>query len=344
MSTNLITGYAGKAHITSGGDGAVNAALFGKGRYVLDIGERFSYEIISNNLIRIKSGYAINQGRKIELSVNDYEELIIDNGLQGVKRCDLIAVTYEKNLETGIETAVMNVIKGTSGDDYLDPEHTVGNILKGDAKDDFLLYRVKINGLSIESVEKLFEVRKSLIESDTAENTTAFTSSDVADGSASAWTNVSKLSSGEKHSSILKKVSQMFKNVRYLYKMLGTTDISGIGNGTCTGAISSLNSSLGKCGTFTTLGEWHSASQNTSATITIPDISQYRYILLEGRYGDTVRDSHFVPSHFIVSVMKVYDFYFGGAHIGSVKFNSKTSVTFTQNDVTYAPMYIYGVY
>ena len=244
MSTNLITGYAGKSHITSAGDGAVNAALFGKGRYVLDIGERFSYEIISNNLIRIKSGYAINQGRKIELAVNDYEELTIDNGLQGVKRCDLIAITYEKNLETGIETAVMNVIKGTSGDDYLNPEHTVGNILNGDAKDDFLLYRVKINGLSIESVEKLFDVRKSLIESDTAENTATFTSSDVADGSASAWTNVSKLSSGEKHSSILKKVSQMFKNVRYLYKMLGTTDISKIGNGTCTGAISSLNDGL----------------------------------------------------------------------------------------------------
>lgn len=79
---------------------------------------------------------------------------------------------------------------------------------------------------------------------DTAENTATFTSSDVADGSASAWTSVSKLSSGEKHSSIFAKVSQMFKNVRYLYKMLGTTDISKIGNGTCTGAISSLNSGL----------------------------------------------------------------------------------------------------
>lgn len=79
---------------------------------------------------------------------------------------------------------------------------------------------------------------------DTAENTATFTSSDVADGSASAWTGVSKLLSGEKHSSIFKKVSQMFKNVRYLYKMLGTTDISKIGNGTCTGAISSLNDGL----------------------------------------------------------------------------------------------------
>ncbi len=85
------------------------------------------------------------------------------------------------------------------------------------------------------------------IGGDTAENITSFTSSDSADESASAWTNVSKLSSGEKHSSIFAKVSQMFKNVRYLYKMLGTTDISKIGNGTCTGAISSLNSSLANC-------------------------------------------------------------------------------------------------
>lgn len=40
---------------------------------------------------------------------------------------------------------------------------------------------------------------------DTAENTATFTSSDVADGSAPAWTTVSKLSSGEKHSSILQR-------------------------------------------------------------------------------------------------------------------------------------------
>ena len=246
MSTNLITGYAGKSHITSAGDGAVNAAILGTGRYVLDVAEKFAYELISNNQIRIKSGYAIDQGRKIELAVNDYEELIIDNGLQGVKRCDLVAITYEKNLETGIETATMNIINGTSGDDYIDPEHTSGDIIVGDVKDDFLLYRLKINGLSIEAVEPLFKVRKSFVEMDTAENTTAFTSSDVADGSASSWTSVSKLSSDEKHSSIFAKMSQMFKNVRYLYKMLGTTDISKIGNGTCTGAISSLNDGLKK--------------------------------------------------------------------------------------------------
>lgn len=79
---------------------------------------------------------------------------------------------------------------------------------------------------------------------DTKNSVVAFTSSDVADGSATAWTTVTKLATGEKHSSLFAKMSQMFKNVRYLYKLLGTTDISSIGNGTVTGGLSSLNDSF----------------------------------------------------------------------------------------------------
>ena len=69
----------------------------------------------------------------------------------------------------------------------------------------------------------------------------AFTSSDVADGGATAWTGVNPLTSGETNKSIFAKLSQMFKNIRYLYKMLGTTDISSIGDGTVTKALSVLN-------------------------------------------------------------------------------------------------------
>lgn len=58
------------------------------------------------------------------------------------------------------------------------------------------------------------------VAGDSKNDTTTFTSSDVADGSASTWTSVNVLASGEKHSSIFAKVSQMFKNVRYLYKTL----------------------------------------------------------------------------------------------------------------------------
>lgn len=136
---------------------------------------------------------------------------------------------------------------------------------------------------------------------DTAENTATFTSSDVADGSASAWTTVSKLSSGEKHSSIFAKVSQMFKNVRYLYEMLGTTDISKIGNGTCTGAISSLNSSLGN--SFKGKYDVLVSSLSNNATWTqyqIADVTKYKFIQLQ------VRDENYSE---IASNIIAYDFF-----------------------------------
>jgi len=79
---------------------------------------------------------------------------------------------------------------------------------------------------------------------DSADSTTTFTTSDTADGSASSWTTVPALTSGETHKSLFAKMSQMFKNVRYLYKLLGTTDISSIGNGTVTNALSVLNANL----------------------------------------------------------------------------------------------------
>lgn len=66
------------------------------------------------------------------------------------------------------------------------------------------------------------------------------TSNDVADSSASSWTSVAALSSSETNGSIFTKISSMFKNIRFLYKRLGTSDISSIGS-TVTAAIVSLN-------------------------------------------------------------------------------------------------------
>lgn len=54
----------------------------------------------------------------------------------------------------------------------------------------------------------------------------------------------SLLASGETHASIFSKVSTIFKNVRWLLSKMGTTDIPSIGNGTVTGALSTLNSNL----------------------------------------------------------------------------------------------------
>lgn len=77
---------------------------------------------------------------------------------------------------------------------------------------------------------------------DSANNTVTYTSDDVADGSASAWETVQPLTSEEKHESLFAKISKVIKNVRFLYKLLGTTDISAIGSGTVTDILSALNS------------------------------------------------------------------------------------------------------
>ena len=157
MGAHLITGYAGKEHITSEDQGLFNAGAVGTGKYVLPVGSKFSYQIVTNNLIKIRDGVLVNQGRQINIAVNDYEELEIDNGLQALKRNDLIVMRYQKNTDTGIESASLIVIKGVSGETAVDPSYITGNIINGDTADDFPLYRVKVNGLNIEKVEKMYK-------------------------------------------------------------------------------------------------------------------------------------------------------------------------------------------
>ncbi len=156
MGIHLVTGYAGKEHITAADQGAYQAGVVGPGKYVLQSGSMFEAEVVSNNLVKIKDGDLLNQGRHIHIAANDYEECIIENGTQAMKRNDLIVVRYTKNPETSVESAQILVIKGTPGATAVDPGYVTGDILNGAVTDDFLLYRVKLNGLNITEVETLF--------------------------------------------------------------------------------------------------------------------------------------------------------------------------------------------
>ena len=72
---------------------------------------------------------------------------------------------------------------------------------------------------------------------DTAKSYTTFDSAD--DKNPTTWSDVELLTSKEEQQSLFSKISTMFKNIRYLYKILGTTDISHYSDGTVTGAIKS---------------------------------------------------------------------------------------------------------
>lgn len=171
MATHLVTGRAGAAHVTAADVGSLLAGTVGAGKYVLGTGDSFSAEIVSNNLIKIRSGDLLNQGRHIRINKDDYEECEIENGSQGLKRYDLIVIRYTRNIETDIETAEVIVIKGTPAKSPKDPEYLTGDILAGDLTDDFLLYRVCLNGLSIEKVERMFSISTTLDSLYKANNT-----------------------------------------------------------------------------------------------------------------------------------------------------------------------------
>lgn len=76
-------------------------------------------------------------------------------------------------------------------------------------------------------------------DGDSQDNTVTFTSNDSLTGDSTA---PALLTSAETHASIFSKVSTIFKNVRWLLSKMGTTDISTLGDGTVTGALSTLNS------------------------------------------------------------------------------------------------------
>lgn len=78
------------------------------------------------------------------------------------------------------------------------------------------------------------------------DNETGFSSGD--EGNPDSWSDIDIIESRESPKTLFGKLSTAVKNVRWLYKLLGTTDISGLGEGkakgTVTGAISKLNTDL----------------------------------------------------------------------------------------------------
>jgi len=74
--------------------------------------------------------------------------------------------------------------------------------------------------------------------------TTFNTSDTTTDAEIIEYTEMAKLTSGSPLKTLMSIMSKAVKNVRWFQKFLGTTDISGIGNGTVTNAVSTLNDAL----------------------------------------------------------------------------------------------------
>lgn len=158
MSVHLITGYKGKEHIQSKDARSFNAAMFGAGEFVMEIGEQIGASITNNNTVRVLDGDILMQGAHIRIETGTYEDLTVTTGTAGKKRIDLIVMTYEKDASQGTELAFLEVIKGTETEGTASvPEYTTGVLSEGALKNQMPLYKVEIEGVVLSKIEPLFK-------------------------------------------------------------------------------------------------------------------------------------------------------------------------------------------
>lgn len=156
---DISTAHKGKPHISAEMWAELNRGITGNESYVMEGGQKFKSELVSNNLLKIYDGSGMMQGRHVFILVGQSDELTIENGNQGMKRIDLVVVRYTKNENTKIEDTETIVIKGTpSESNPVAPAHIEGDIRAGDMKADWPLYEVELDGISVVEVRPLFKV------------------------------------------------------------------------------------------------------------------------------------------------------------------------------------------
>lgn len=163
VNTTLMDGYAGGPHITEKQAGLANQATIGGKDYVLEGGQNAKAQVLTNNSIRIFDAVYSIQGRRDVIAANDYTDVTIANGSQGMNRNDIIVRRYQKSGSSEIESTKYAVIKGTpSTGTATDPSVTVGDIRTGAVLHEMKLYRVRLEGLNIVAVDQLFTILPSM--------------------------------------------------------------------------------------------------------------------------------------------------------------------------------------
>lgn len=152
----LVTGHAGKAHVTAEQAAGLNAGILGLDDYVLDVHDKLKITVVSANKVTIGTGELVMQGRHV--SQGTPEDLIVTNGSQGQKRNDLIVCRYTKGAQS-IESAKLVVVRGTpTTGTPTDPAVNTTSPLDGGTTYDMPLYRIPLDGIAIGTPVPLFNV------------------------------------------------------------------------------------------------------------------------------------------------------------------------------------------
>ena len=150
MTTELVTGHAGKNHIGSEDVGALYAGALGSGRFAFDVGEGLAVTMTDANTVRIGTGVFLMDGRQVR--VKEAESVKVANGSQGAFRRDLVTYTYKRDPSNGnVEEGAWSVLQGTAAASEAEakaPDYSAGNILDGDLTATVAVAEVSLSGLT----------------------------------------------------------------------------------------------------------------------------------------------------------------------------------------------------
>ena len=144
----LVTGFAGQAHVDPIDMAHVNAVAFGHDAYLLDTQNKLEPTLETANKLVVDTGDLMIQGH--HFTVVQSEEIALQSGISGQKRNALVCARYEKAEGTGVESASWIVKYGTATTGTpADPSVTTGNILDGvDSVHDEPIFRIEYDGIT----------------------------------------------------------------------------------------------------------------------------------------------------------------------------------------------------
>ena len=155
----IVSGRTGKPHVTSQQFRQIIEGIIGDESCILPSGENLEPELVSNNLLKIRSGMMCHHGNVSSVKIGTYDEVELTNGSQGMKRIDLVVNRYTKNEEDNTEKNEWIVIMGTPAESNPTvPEYTKGNLQEGDLVDDCPAFEVHFDGINITEVTKMLEI------------------------------------------------------------------------------------------------------------------------------------------------------------------------------------------
>lgn len=155
----IVSGRVGRPHVTSQQFRQIIEGIVGDGSCILPSGENLEPELVSNNLLKIRSGMMCHHGNVSSVKIGTYDEVELTNGSQGMKRIDLVVNRYTRNEEDNTEKNEWIVIMGTPAESNPTvPEYTKGNLQEGDLVDDCPAFEVHFDGINITEVTKMLEI------------------------------------------------------------------------------------------------------------------------------------------------------------------------------------------